>query len=148
VRDAHVEIVDDDREIIGWCAIRTGDDQIIELGVVEDHPAPYLVVDNHFAVYRIPEAHDRVDTLTRFFAIAATTVVTDSPPTRHLLCTTSLELVFSAIAVIGFASFKPLIGNFPVAIESVRLEERTLVSIQPQPGQAIEDCLHVCADTA
>jgi hypothetical protein len=45
--------------------------------------------------------------------------------------------------VIGFASFKPLIGNFPVAIESVRLEERTLVSIQPQPGQAIEDCLHV-----
>ena len=38
VRDVHVHIIDAHCEIIGGSAVGPGDNQIIELGVVEYHP--------------------------------------------------------------------------------------------------------------
>jgi hypothetical protein len=143
VRDSHIGIVDDNGEIVRRRAIRAGNYQIIELGILEDHPAPHLVVDNNLTILRIPESHNGVDTDARLFSVAATTVIAYFTPARHLPGATRLELFLSAITAVRLARLKPLIGNFFIAIESMRLEKRALVGIQTQPGQAIEDCVNI-----
>ena len=79
VSDIRVVVIDDDREIIGWRAIRTGNDQIVELRILEDHPAPHLMFDNDFAVERILKADDWLNSVPGFSPIAATAVVPYMP---------------------------------------------------------------------
>jgi hypothetical protein len=45
--------------------------------------------------------------------------------------------------VVSLARLKPLIGDFFVTFESMRLEKRTLVGIQTQPGRDIEDRINI-----
>jgi hypothetical protein len=39
VRDRHVGVIDDDGEVVRRCAVGAANDQVVELGVVEDNPA-------------------------------------------------------------------------------------------------------------
>src|SRR5918999_3830804 len=46
VSDGHIDVVDDDTEVIGWSTVGTGDDEIVELAIVEDYVAFDGVLDH------------------------------------------------------------------------------------------------------
>src|SRR3546814_20258744 len=52
VRDAHVVIVDHDRQVVSRRAVRAQDDQVVELLVLEGHVALHMVLDNRAAGLR------------------------------------------------------------------------------------------------
>ena len=71
MRDVHVVVVDDDREIIGRRAVRPRNHQVIELDILEDHPAPHLVLDHDLAefVAGLPSRHKLSRTTTKAILI-------------------------------------------------------------------------------
>ena len=52
VRDAHVDVVHDDAEVVDGRAVRAQDDEVVELGVLEDDAALHEIVDDGLAVER------------------------------------------------------------------------------------------------
>ena len=76
---------DDDGEVVSWRAIRSSDDQIIQLGILKDDPATDLVVDYHLTVQRIFETNYRVNTIAYFRALTAAAVIANSVSCIHLL---------------------------------------------------------------
>src|SRR5271154_3711099 len=76
VRYTHIHVVDNDAEVIGGAAIRSGDDQVIEFLVLKCNATMHQIQDYNLAIERIPESYDGRNTLARFEAIAASTVVT------------------------------------------------------------------------
>jgi hypothetical protein len=141
VRESRVDIINDDSEIVGQRAPRSRNDQVIALGVFEHHRASYLVVVDDRTLQRISEAQNRIDTHAGIRAIATPAVIADFSTTGHLLCSPLVEFFPGAIATIGFAIVKPLIGNLPITIKSLRMEERTFVRVKPQPLEAAQDRL-------
>ncbi len=61
VRDAHVDVVDDDAEVVGRRAVAARDDEVVELGVGDLDAALDLVVPGDGARERILEADHRRD---------------------------------------------------------------------------------------
>ena len=59
VRDPHVHIVYDHREIVGWRAVGAGNDEVIELGILNTTPAVDDVIDHDLAAEWILETHHR-----------------------------------------------------------------------------------------
>jgi len=97
------------------------------------HAAPMLSLDSDQAEVA----------LARLCAIATTAVITNFPAGRQLFRATCIQLFPGAITMVGLALFKPLLGDFPVAVETVRLKKGTLVRLQPQPRQAFQDRIHI-----
>ena len=56
--DAHVVIVDDDREHVGRRAVRAEQDQVVELAVAHRDPALDAIVDHRLALARRLEPDD------------------------------------------------------------------------------------------
>ena len=75
VRDVHLHVIHNNGEIVGWAVVLSSDDQIVQLGVLENHPASHLVIDDDFAVLGILETNYRTNAPSRFCTIAATTVI-------------------------------------------------------------------------
>ena len=142
VRDAHVVIVDDDAEVVGWRAVRAGDDQVVELGTREGDGPVDDVVDDHGALVRVAEAHDRIDACARRATVTAATVVPGLLLARELRRAHFLELLLRAITVISLALAEEPADDFGVSIEAPGLVERSLVVIEAQPLHAVEDHLH------
>ena len=76
VGDAHIEVVNDHAEIIGWGAIRALNDEVIQLAVLELQVALNHVVKGDHALIWIAEAHDiRLIGAVLAVVIAAVTVI-------------------------------------------------------------------------
>jgi hypothetical protein len=133
VRDFHIEIINDHGEIIGRAAVGSSNDQVVELRIVENDCAPDLVVDDDFTVERTAKTNDRIHTLARLPAIAATPVVSDLLTLGELPGTKFVKLPFCAVAAIGLAFFEPFFDNRVVSFESPGLKKRTFVGVQTQP---------------
>ena len=58
VRDPHVDVVDDDAEVVDRRAVGARDDEVVELGVAEDDAALHQIVDDGLAVDGRPEPED------------------------------------------------------------------------------------------
>ena len=142
VRDAHVHVVDDDAEVIGGRAVRAGDDEIVELGVLERDGAVHEIFDHDRAVQRILEAHHRLHAGTRLGAIAADAGIARLFLARGLLRAHLLQLLLGAVAVIRGAGREHLRDHFAIAIEALRLVVRAFVRVEPQPLHALEDDAH------
>jgi hypothetical protein len=143
VRNCHVEIIDDHGEIVGGRAVGSGNNQVVELRIVENHGAPDLVFDNDIACVWVPKTNDRIYTLARLLSITATPVVPDLRTTSQLPGTKFIKLSFRAIAAICFVFFEPLLNYSKVSLKSPGLKKRTFVGIQSQPVQSIEYRLDV-----
>ena len=61
VGDAHVEIVDDDAEVVRGRAVGAGNDEIVEFIVGDLDPPFHRIVPGDDAADRIAEPHDRWD---------------------------------------------------------------------------------------
>lgn len=130
VRDLHVAIIDDHREVIGRRTIGPGNNQIIEFRVLKYHRAPDLVLNHDIAVKRISEADNGANALSMLRIITATAIVAGLLTAFHLSCSELVELSFGAVAMISLALLQPPIDNFFIAIEAVSLKERPLVGLQ------------------
>ena len=49
VRDLHTDVVDDDREVVGRLPVRSQDDEILDVGVVERNRAAHEIVEGRLA---------------------------------------------------------------------------------------------------
>ncbi len=138
----HVHVVDNHTEVIGGSAVGPGDDQVIELCVLERYRSVDQVLDDDGAVSWIAEPHDGADAFARGRAIAADACVARLLLPRDLLLAHRVQLLLGAVAVIGSAVIQHAADDFLVAIESLGLVVRTLVGIEVAPFHAIEDHPH------
>src|SRR5207253_6604243 len=79
VGDGHVEIVDDDAEVVGRDAVAADDHQVVELGVGDFDASLDLIVPGHGSLRRVLEAeyrrHARRWRLARFHILGAPAAV-------------------------------------------------------------------------
>ena len=100
-------------------------------------------MDHHLALQRVLEPNHRTHTRLRLRTPTTTPVVAGLLPGRLLLSPQGIDLFFAAVAMVGLALLQPLINDLAVTIESLGLKERPLIMIQPQPGHAIKNGVHV-----
>ncbi len=147
VRDAHVPVIDDDAEIVGWRTVGAGDHQVVELAV-GDLDAPLdEVVPGDDSVHRIAETDNRLDpgrrlrqALARLRPPAA--VVTRLATLFALLRAQAVELVGLHVAMVGGAGGEHFGDHLPITRHALCLVERALVVREPEPLHAVEDRLH------
>ena len=143
VGDAHVVVVDDDREHVGRIAVRAQQHQVVELLVGEDDLALHLVVDDRLAVLARAQADRRLDARRRLRGVA----VAPAPVVAHRLAFGArlgahlLELLLARVAAIGAARGEHLLDDLAVAVGARELADRLAVPSQPEPGEPVEDRL-------
>ena len=143
VADLEVQIIDHHREVVGGGAVRPGDDQVVELGVVEAQTSLDRVLDDHLPLDRIPEANDRSGGVRgRGAQPPAAAVVTRLLATRTLRFAQRLQAFPSAIAGVGSAALEQLPDPLAIAPEAPGLKRRAFVPVEPQPDETLQDALH------
>ena len=88
VGDAHIEIVDHHRQVIGGRPVGAQEDEIVELSIPEGDPPPDQVLDHDLAIERVLEADHRLGIRigrAAFGSAAATAVIARFLLARHLL---------------------------------------------------------------
>jgi hypothetical protein len=141
--DLHIDVIDNHGKVIRRRAVGPSDDQIVQLGILEHHPTPNLVMYHDLAFQRILETHHRIDADSGLSSNTAPAVVPDALPRFHLLFPKRRELFLRAIAPIGLTVVQPLVDYLSVTIKSLGLIERSLVGVQSQPGHAIQNRVDV-----
>ncbi len=102
-----------------FSASRMSNNEIIELIVLEDHPAPDKIIDSHLAFERILEPNYRAYALTRLSTVTTAALVTCLFASLHLSGTKVLQVFFAAVAMVGLALVEPLLDNFLISIEPI-----------------------------
>ena len=143
VRDLHVEIVDDDGEVVGGRTVGADQDQVVELRVLKGDPTLDEVVHHDHPALGIPEPDDGAHALGgRTGAVPAETVVARLLLARHLGAAQFLQALFRAVAVVGLALGDEPVRHRPIAVETVSLIEGPLVVVETKPGHPLEDGVH------
>jgi hypothetical protein len=108
VGHTHVMIIDNHGKIVSWVAIRTQDDEIIEVLVGNDHASLRVILDHRLALLRGLEADDRLEARRRRGRITVTpcAVIADGPLFSLGLGAHGLEFGRRAVAVISFAALQ------------------------------------------
>src|SRR5690349_9294280 len=114
VRNTHVHVIHHDTEVISRRAIRTRDDQIIQLTILESDGPMYQVLYDHRTFQWVTEAHHGIDSGTRCAAAATYAAVTGLLFPRKLLCAQLLELLLGAVTVVCRALLQHRAQHFPV----------------------------------
>ena len=141
VGDAHVVVVDHDRQHVGRVAVAAQQHEIVEVLVLPDHAALDLVLDHGLAGLRRLEADGRLHAGRRFRGIAV-------PPHPVIEAGLALgagffahrsQLLRRGVAAIGLAAGEQLLGDLAVAGGAAELVDDVAVPIELEPIQAIED---------
>ncbi len=145
MRDRHVDVVDDDGEVVGRHPVAACDHEIVELGVGERDRTLDQVVPADVAVIRIAEAHDGLHSCRRRHATrvlrAPAAVVARLLAARHLCLAQLLEFFLARVAAIGLAVGQQPLDHVAVAVETVGLPHRSLVVVEVEPAHAVENDL-------
>ena len=147
VGDAHVPVIHHHAEVIGGRAVGTGDDQVVQLGIVEADHALDHVVPRGGAVLRVLEADHglaagghRRQGLARLGtpgAVVARLVATGAGGLAH-----GFHFLGRAVAMVGGAGGQHLRDHFTVAVHALHLVERAFVGLHAKPVHAVQDRLH------
>ena len=101
VGDVHVQVIDDDAEVVRRHAVPARNDEIVELAVVERDRAPYQIIEDDGTVVRIPEPNDGIDPgRRRSGPVPAPPVVAGLLGARALCRAHRLELFLAAVAAV------------------------------------------------
>ncbi len=150
VRHVHVDVVEDAREVVDRRAVRTHDDEIVELAVLKDDAALHEIVDDGLAVQRHRES-DRVVAAGGFIRqrqvrgnveVAAFAIV-DRPAMLALgLLALGVEFFRRAVAWIRFALAQEFQRRLAMPLDSIGLKVclvgRAFVPFHPEPFQVRE----------
>ena len=141
--DVHVDIVDDDGEIVGRKAVRAHHDEIVEFLVVPLDAAFDLVVEHHRTRARVAETNHAVRMFAqRFVLFAVNPGIARLHALVHLRRAHRIEFFARFVCVIRLAGVHEFLGNFDVTIHAQRLIIRAFVMIQPEPVHAVENRFH------
>ena len=152
MRDRHLHIVRDDRELICGMTVGAKDDEIFDVRAVERDWAVDEIPELHGAVghletdrarHAVPLA--RGDVVGRQTAACAVVL----PAAARLLCGVApyFQFLGRAVAVVRMTARYEPIGHGAIPIEALRLkvravgsvDVRALVPIQPEPPKAVEN---------
>src|SRR5262249_2328221 len=139
VRDPHVDVVDHDAEIVDGCAVRALDDEVVEGRVLEDDGALHEMVDRGRAGGRRRETEGEGRATGGGSGRApAGPVVGGTPSRRERRLTTRVDLLRGAPAAICPALLEQPPAVLGIQGIALRLEERALVPVEAEPGEAVE----------
>ena len=118
VGDAHIVIVYDDGEHVGWGVVAAQDDEIVELVVFDGDCALDFVVDCGFAAHGGFDADDGIYALGRGVRVIAPFSVVSVSGFAHFR-----EFFGGAVAFIGFVLGEKFVGDFdmPLAVGELGL---------------------------
>ena len=137
--DLHIQIIDHDGEVVGWRAIRAGDDQVVQLVVGYADAATHQVIKHHVTTLRIAKTHHGINSFRNTIQVSAFAVITGLDALLHLLLTQFLQPFLWAVATVGLVFIQQLLNDLGVTVETVGLVKRAFVIIQPQPVHTIQD---------
>jgi hypothetical protein len=155
VRDRHVHVVADDGELVGRLAVRSQDDEVLDRLVLHGDGPVHQVVERRPAFRHAHADGARLmcrlllrDLLRRQRQAAA--VVDPAFAPRFRLGARGLQTLGRAVAEVRVAAVEQPLGRGAVTVEPRGLEVRrvrtadigTLVPLEPQPAQAVEDAAH------
>jgi competence protein ComEC len=140
VRDAHVVIVDDDSEIVGWVAVGTQDDEIVEILVRECNLALDVIRNNSLAFARRFEAHRWFDVFGGVLGRAV------APGRKENLGSAfgfggvagGVNLGGRGVAMISGTALQEFVGDLAMAIGAGKLRDGITLPIKFQPFEAVE----------
>ena len=138
--NVHVQVIDDDAEVVGRHPIGTRNHEIVELAVVERDRSANEVVEHDLAIERILEADHRLDIgRWRIDAAAASSVVAWLVPACSLGCPHRIELVPTAVAAVRLVLSQKTLDMFLVERQSVRLKVRPFIGNEIEPAKSLHD---------
>ena len=143
VGDAHVDVVAHHAEVVGGAPVRAGKDQVVQLRVVELHPALDLVVHHRGAAPRRAEAdgvgHAFGQRHRSPFRRPARAVVHRLALLGQRRRALGLQGFRSAHAGVGVPRAQERADTVPIERHPLGLVERPLVPLQLQPLHALEN---------
>ncbi len=140
--DPHLQIVDDDREVVGRCTVATLDHQIVELGVGDFDRPPHTIDEMDRTRIRVAEADHRRAALRRIATIATVPVVARLVTSRDRLLAQALQPFLRAVAAVGPTLFQQSLDRRVIELKAIGLVVGPFVRHQFQPGQSVENGLH------
>ena len=141
--DAHIVVIDHDREHVSRRAVRTQQHEIVEVFILPYDPPLHLILDHGLARQRCFEPDHRLNSRGGLggIAIAPAAVIELGTPFAARLLAHLRELVGRGVAAIGVARFQQDLGYLAVALGARELVDGLAVPFQAQPGEPIEDGL-------
>ena len=141
VGDAHVVVVDAHGEHVGWRAIGTEQDEVVNFAVLDLDPALHHVVDDGAALLRGSHADDegRPVRCLGGIAVAPASVVARVTALGLGRLAHGAQFLGRGEALVGPAVGEHFLGDGPVTVGAGALEHRLSVGIQPHPVQPGED---------
>jgi hypothetical protein len=146
VRDAHVDVVDDDAEVVRRRAVGAREHEVVELRVGDLDAALHRVVPRDDAVVRVAKADHRRDARRRRHSLRVlrppAAVVARLLAARLLRRAQRVELFGGHVVAIREAARDQIVERGAVSVHPLRLEVRTLVVVEAEPGHRVDDRLH------
>ena len=146
VRDGHLEIVDDDAEVVRRHAVAAHDDQVVELGVADLDVTLDLIVPGDASLRRVLEAEDGCHTRgwrlsgPQIFRSPAA-VVARLFAARRLLRAQRIEVRGRHITAVRKTALEHVVEDYLVTVEPLHLIVGSLVVVEAQPRHGIENRL-------
>ena len=139
--DAHVVVVDHDRQHVGRVAVAAQQHEVVEVLVLPDHAALHLVLDHGLAGLRRLEADGGLHAGRRLgrIAVAPQAVIEPGAALGAGLLAHRRQFLGGGVAVIGLAAGEQLLGDFAMPRGAAELVDDVAVPIELQPFQAVEN---------
>ena len=141
VGDAHVVVVDHDRQHVGRVAVATQQHEIVEVLVLPDHAALDLVLDHGLAGLRCLQADGRLHAGRRLgrIAVPPQPVIEAGAPLGARLLAHRRQFLRGGVAAVGLAAGQQLLGHLTVAGGAAELVDDVAVPIEPEPFQPVQN---------
>ena len=139
VGDTHVMVVDHHRQHVSRRAVRTEQDEIVQLGIGHGHPALHEVVDRRFALPGRLDANDKGRALGPVGAVTPFAVDAERAALGLRLFAASGQFFRCQEAAVGRPALDQLMGDLGVALLELRLEIGIAVAADTEPIEPVED---------
>jgi hypothetical protein len=131
VRDAGVEVVDDDRQVVDGRAVGAGDHEVVHQAVLERALAADHVAHDRRALVGHPQPY------------GALAVVSAAEAGVAVCRLVGLDVVRAGGGAVGVPARDQLLDDLGVALAAPGLEDRVAVPVEAEPAQGLEDLLDV-----
>ncbi len=141
VGDAHVVVVDHDREHVGRRAVRAQQHEIVEVLVLPDHAPLHLILDRGLARERRLEPDRGLRTGRRVagIAIAPAPIIKLCAPFFARLLSHLGKLIRGRIATVRMPGRQQSLDHRAVTVDTGELIDGLAVPIEAEPGQSVEN---------
>ena len=147
VGDGHVDVIHHHAEVVGGCAVGSGNDQVVQLVIADfDATFDFVFPNDRSALWIFKAQHglhalgNRRQSLAWFGPPCA--VVAWLFFVGHLLLTQSIELFHAHVAGVHMAAGFEFFQHGLVTVHALHLVERAFVMVEAQPLHAFDDDVH------